>query len=468
MGYFLPLYKPHPIFDFLPTSKTERDLEILRDYFESGDDSDAIHLFEECDNALDNYLEELLKARRRILFNAENKIPDEKAKVDEQAEAGNKLAAEMKKILDTRGKIPRTWPIREIEGLRQKYAEWRKISKMPEQAYNYLLYGALKVLYYPNFFFEQEIFKLEENYRNFKYDFIGFAGQELLYMVYLIHKREGTERVFDNLQDFIINRYIPKPVFGIDAISLLTFFLWGGNDVNKCNRFFTRRMKDDIYRESEEHTYLTNNMMGKWFEDAFEEMFYSDRSAPCKLENPFRRAENKPGLIEQAVLNHLIGNYSAAVNLLFPLIEGIIWDISVAEHLRNGDVYTKDSDLTTRDVRRRTLLGKDGSPIGKPYGYPTLKDLLESTKMNDIINTDFLKMLIQEMYPVDRNPILHGGKLDYNDPWQSSRMLLMLEYLHHLIEEHKYLYPEQLDETGYWTPRKNKERPPSRVRFCSK
>jgi len=169
--------------------------------------------------------------------------------------------------------------------------------------------------------------------------------------------------------------------------------------------------------------------------------------------------------MEQAILNHLVGNYSASVNLLFPLIEGIIWDISVAEHLRNHNIYTDDSDLTARDVRRRTLLGKNGSPITKPYGYPTLRELLELTAMGGIINTDFMKMLTEEMYPSERNPILHGVKLDYNDAWQSSRMLLMLEYLFRLIEKQKYLYPEQLDEPGYWTPEKNKDKPPSRVRF---
>jgi len=284
-----------------------------------------------------------------------------------------------------------------------------------------------------------------------------------LYLCYLIHRKKGPETVFDNLQDFLINRYIPKPTFGVDTISLLTFFLWAGNDVNKCDKFFTRRMKENIYRESNEYQYLTNNRNSKYFEDAFKKMFYADPSSVGNIRIPFETVYNEPGLVEQAFLNHLIGNYAAATNLLFPLIEGIIWDISVAEHLQNGGIYTPDSDLTTRDVRKRTLLGKDGAALAKPHGYPTLRDLLESTRMGYVIHIDFLEMLIQEMYPSERNPILHGVKLDYNDPWQSSRMLLMLEYLHRLIGERKYLYPEQLDESGYWTPEKNKEKPPSSV-----
>jgi hypothetical protein len=216
-------------------------------------------------------------------------------------------------------------------------------------------------------------------------------------------------------------------------------------------------MKQDILRESDEHSYMTNNTTSDRFEDAFKRMFYSDPFSLCNIKNPFKNSDNEPGLIEQALLNHLLGNYSAAANLLFPIIEGIIWDIWVAEHLRNRTIYTSDSDLTTREVRDRTLLGKDGLAIAKPQGYPTFKELLESTRMVDILNIDFLKMLIQEMYPIERNPILHGVKLDYNDPWQSARMLLMLEYLYHLIEKQKYVYPEQLDELGYWTPEKSKE-----------
>jgi hypothetical protein len=46
---------------------------------------------------------------------------------------------------------------------------------------------------------------------------------------------------------------------------------------------------------------------------------------------------------------------------------------------------------------------------------------------------------------------------NYNDPWQSGRMLLLLDYLQHIINERKYIYPTQLDEAGYWTPEKSME-----------
>jgi hypothetical protein len=228
MGYIVPLFRHHPIFDFLDSEKTESDIKILRAYFESNDSANAVHLVEENDQKYSEYLEGLLKARRHKIFNSENEIPDEKNKIIEQVNAGNTLAIEMKKILDVRTEIPRSWPIPEVEENKKRYAEWKKITSMEEQALSYVLHDALKAIYYPRFFFEQEIFKLEDAYRGFKYDFMGFVlGPEGLYLSYLIYQKKGTEKVFDNLREFIVSRYVPKPTFGIDAISLLGLFMWG-------------------------------------------------------------------------------------------------------------------------------------------------------------------------------------------------------------------------------------------------
>jgi len=446
----LPLFKRHSIFDFIDPDKIDTDLEILRDYFELDEATNTIKLLKDCEKKWRDYLDELLKVRRFKLFNSELPIPDEKIKIDEYAKSNNLLAIEMKKIYEFKDEIIRTFPISEIESEKERYKKWKKIPRMEEVALNYILYNALKIIYYPKIFFEKRIFKLEKEYENFKYDFMDFMGPEGLYISYLIHKKEGPDEVFDNLPDFVISRYIPKPTIGVDIIRLFTFFLFSGNDANNHNKFFTRRMKKNISRASEEYLYLINSINREGFNDNFKHMFFSNPYSNCNIRNPFDpKSDREPGLIEQAFYNHLIGNHSAAANLLFPIIEGIIWDISIAEHLKNQNIYTQDSDLTNRNVRDRILLNKDGFPVIKHHGYPTLRELLELTEMSNIINLDFFEMLIQEMYPSERNPILHGLKLDYNDPWQSARLILMLEYLHHLIKKHNYLYPEQLDETGY-------------------
>lgn len=93
MGYILPIYLPHPIFDFLDPEKTKSDLNILRAYFESNDASNVIRLLEEHNKIWAEYLEKLLKARRLKLFNSEHEIPDEKAKIDECAQEANNIRA---------------------------------------------------------------------------------------------------------------------------------------------------------------------------------------------------------------------------------------------------------------------------------------------------------------------------------------------------------------------------------------
>jgi hypothetical protein len=96
-----------------------------------------------------------------------------------------------------------------------------------------------------------------------------------------------------------------------------------------------------------------------------------------------------------------------------------------------------------------------GNPIQVHHGTPTLRELLEQTKMKDVFHVQFMKLLCSELFPEERNPILHGMRLDYNLPFQSARLLLVLEYLHAVIKNKSYRYPVQLDPTGYWTPEKS-------------
>jgi len=156
MGYILPLYRRHSIFDFLDPGKTDSDLKVLKEYFDTNEASNAIQLLCESDKTREVYLEGLLKERRLRLFNSELPIPDENTKIDVLAQAGNEFAVQMKKILDCMTNIPRTWPIPEVEEEKERYTEWKKIPKMEEQAFNYLLYAALKVIYYPQFFLSKE------------------------------------------------------------------------------------------------------------------------------------------------------------------------------------------------------------------------------------------------------------------------------------------------------------------------
>jgi len=301
------------------------------------------------------------------------------------------------------------------------------------------------------------IFKLELEFSKFPYEFPEtFLGPKQLYIWYLIYAKKGPEHFFKDVEEVIIQRYRVSRVFGINAYNLLNLFLWNGNDQNSCNRFFTRRMKNDIGQEQSDWCALVNNIGETHEELAFKDFFMANAFSSPSARNPFQQPTgSEPGLIEQAIFNHVIGNYCAAANLLFPIVEGICWDISVAEHLAKGGIYTEESNLKTRDLKSRQLIDEQGNPLSLRHGVPTLKEMMEQTRMKNVFHVQFLKFLCSELFPEERNPILHGIRLDYNLPFQSARLLLILEYLHATIKSRKYVYPIQLDQEGYWNSKKS-------------
>ena len=437
----------------------EKDFAIIQNYFESGDSKEVEEILVHQNDKWKKYLENLESPRHTQLFNTKNKVPNEEAIILKEVAKGNPLATELKLISDTVIIAQRKLPLPFLEKQKEKYTEWKVIPNPAiKPQLDWVVYNALTEIYFPKKFFDSKIFTLEAGYSTFKYVFLlSLLGPVQLYIWYQIFIKKGPDQFFKNIQDVIINRYRVQKILSMSAYGLLNFFMSAGIDDYRCNRFFTRRMKNNIDQELSDYCSLVNNIGAQYEVDSFRNFFYSDPLSSCNIKDPFQKTyHSEPNLVEQAIFNHLIGNYSAAVNLLFPLIEGICWDISVAEHNVNGEIYSTDSDLTTRNLKKRRLLDETGTPIKTCYSAPALKDLMERTRMKTIFNTDFLSWICSELFPEERNPILHGVTLDYNFPFQSARLLLVLEYLFNLIKKKGYRYPDQLDPPNYWTREKSK------------
>ena len=440
--------------------KVDQDSETLREYFEVGDPQRSKQLLEEQNQRWKEYLDRLAEPRHKQLFDAAEPVPDEEAKIEQFALEGKQLAEELQQISNARSISTRTWPLESIEAKKKEYIEAKSIpypdAGAHEQHLSWVVSNALAEMYFHHDFFTNMIFKLEPEYSSFPYKFPeNFLGSQQLYIWYLIYIKKGPDQFFKNLEDVIIQRYRVTKIISMSAYGLLNLFMCNGNDQNNCNRFFTRRMKSNIDEELSDWCTLVNNIEEKYEEASFKQFFMTNLFSNCNIRDPFQKSfYSEPSLIEQAIYNHLIGNYCAAVNLLFPIIEGVCWDISVAEHIANGGVYTAESNLKTRDLKNRQLIDENGNPILIRHGTPTLRELLEQTKMKTVFHTQFMKFLCSELFPEERNPILHGMRLDYNLPFQSARLLLVLEYLHAIIKNKKYKYPVQLDPEGYWTPEK--------------
>jgi len=458
---FLPLFVKNIFLQFVPEDKVDQDSKVLKDYFEGGDPQKSRQLLEEQNRAWKEYLDKLAEPRHLQLFNTAKIVPDEKTKIEQLMQGGNKLAKELHQINNARSISTRTWPLEPIEAKKKEYAEAKSIrypdANTLEQHLSWIISNAMTEIHFPHDFFTSMIFKLEPEYATYPYEFPeNFLGSQQLYIWYLIYTKKGPAQFFNNLEDMIIQRYRVTRIISMSAYGFLNLFICNGNDQNSCNRFFTRRMKSNIDEELNGWCALVNNIEGEYEEASFEQFFMTNPFSNCNIRDPFQKSfYSEPGVIEQAIYNHLIGNYSAATNLLFPIIEGICWDISVAEHLANGGVYTTNSDLTTRDLHNRQLVDASGNTIQVHHGTPSLRELLEQTKMKDVFHVQFMKLLCSELFPEERNPILHGMRLDYNLPFQSARLLLVLEYLHAVVKSKGYRYPVQLDPEGYWTPEKS-------------
>lgn len=461
MPQFLPLFTRNVFLDFVSLEEVERDSGILREYFERDDPQGSKELLDKQNTKWKAYLKKLAEPRHQQLFNTPETVPDEEAKIERFAEEGNQVAKELQQIEKAKSISTRVWPLESIEAKKREYWEAKDLPRTDPDFYekhlSWIVSEALVQIYFPHNFFTSSIFKLESQYSSFPYEFPeNFLGSQQLYIWYLIYIRKGPDHFLKNLEDVIIQRYRVMRIVSMNAYNLMNLFMSNGNDQNNCNRFFTRRMKSHIDEELNSWCVLVNNIGGEYEEASFKRFFMTDLFSSCSIRDPFQKSfYSEPGLIEQAIYNHVVGNYCAAVNLLFPVIEGICWDISVAEHMSSGELYTTGSDLGTRDLKKRQLIDEKGDPIPVRHGTPTLRELLEQTRLKDVFHTQFMRFLCSELFPEERNPILHGMRLDYNQPFQSARLLLVLEYLHAVIKSKKYAYPVQLDPEGYWTPEKS-------------
>jgi hypothetical protein len=463
MAPFLPLFQRNVLLDFVNQNKVKEDTESIKEYFEKNNAEGLEQLLKAVNDEWRIYLNNLASTRHKKLFHTKKSIPNEDMIVEKYAMEGVEAAKELMQIKKANRITLNTCQSEVIESARKQYIDIKALHiPSPEAREQHLLWiitNLLSDIYYPTDFFKSEIFELESDFTKFPYKFLDLVlGPQQLYIWYLLFTKKGPENFFHNLEDVIVFRYAHvSGIFKMDVYGLLNLFLFIGNDANGCNRFFTRRMNNDIATEMGDLCSLVNSSGSEFEQNMFNDYFLTSPNSRCCIKNPLEKNElgHRPGLIEQAIYNHLVGNYSAAVNLLFPVIEGIIWDISVAEHLANGGVYSPDRKLIDRNLKSRQLINENGLPIVRGFGAPTVKEMLEGTRMREVFHAQFLQLFCSELYPEDRNPILHGNELDYNTPFQSARLLLVLEYLHTVIKEHKYHYPIQLDPQGYWTAEKS-------------
>jgi len=445
-----------PLLDLLKADEDKESFEVIKEYFKSGKSQDIEKLINEQKRKWEIYLNKLINERKIRLFKTHETIPNEEKKIEKYAKDGDKCAQEilfLKNVIKDIDHI--VFPPEYLIKNKKDYEEYPNSSLK-----DWYIWRSQEEIFFPKIIFDKKIFTYEKEYVGFPLDWAEETfGSKELFIYYKIFK-DKPEVFIDNIYDVLKKRYIVKQTLSTDIYTLLFKALWEGNDKDNYNRFFTRRMKSNIYEERQDISSLGNSIGNDNEERVFEDFFLSSPRTKCNIRDPLQPIYlSRPELIEQAIYNHLIGNYSASINLLLPIIEGIIWDISVAEHKKNGGVYEDElSDLTSRDIKKRVLLNEGGKPINlrnNKIDPSRIKDLIEQTKMKDIFNRKFIKMFCQELYSEERNPILHGSELDYNISILSSKLFLVLEYLLYIIKKEGYKYPTELDPPNFWGAKKS-------------
>ena len=244
----------------------------------------------------------------------------------------------------------------------------------------------------------KELFKLNVEYKNFKYNWIGYA----------IEKEEYRDLFYDYTRN------------GIETVE-----------------------------EKLKNKYSTN--------DAFDDI--EDRFSQVDILN------HRLSALSEAFEAHTQEKYFSSICLLYPQIEGIIWDIGVSK----GFVKKGYNEKTKLDVNGDPVLGKDG----KPVRYD-IRQLLEDFKknhtwfrlvkegFNDILEAYNLKITEAHLIPISiyqfnkfldklltdmRNPSLHGRNLslysdrlteDFFNELHSVEAILVLESLYGLINDKSF------------------------------
>ena len=122
--------------------------------------------------------------------------------------------------------------------------------------------------------------------------------------------------------------------------------------------------------------------------------------------------------------------FSATICLCLPLIEGILWDFATYLQQLTKSIFL-DNDYS-----------KIKSKNGKIISNPTIGAMLNHTDLNNIFDDSFIKYFCNELYN-ERNPILHGRKMESFTEVNAAKKIATLEYVLITIEEYIKQYIQE-------------------------
>lgn len=134
-------------------------------------------------------------------------------------------------------------------------------------------------------------------------------------------------------------------------------------------------------------------------------------------EHSFSEFSNRYPLVKEAIECYKNGYYGAAISLIIPQVEGIIWDYADRYNNKFKNVYSIEGN-------NRYLLSTNGKKISN---Y-TVGNLLKQSNFGMILDQDLLSYFCDELYN-ERNPIFHGRDLSFPTKLNAAKKLCSFEYI---------------------------------------
>ena len=140
-------------------------------------------------------------------------------------------------------------------------------------------------------------------------------------------------------------------------------------------------------------------------------------------DHSFPEFNNRYLLVNETIQCYENGYYGAAISIIIPQIEGILWDYAKIYNRKYKNIYkVVGSDYY--------LLTNKGQEL-KKY---TVGNLLQQSEFGELFNQDLLHYFCDELYN-ERNPIFHGRDLEFPTKLNAAKKLCSFEYIMEQIND---------------------------------
>lgn len=233
------------------------------------------------------------------------------------------------------------------------------------------------------------------------------------------------------------DRHLERITLAICHPELMSFNYWISDDEYSSLpiRWFTKHLEVPIIIDLL-NLYKTGEDISDFFAHKYKNGFQKIEeiiSSPF-MSPPFSRMVCcKKKAINETLACYTNENYYPAMCGLLALIEGSIW--MFARYI--NDINQKPNKILkyaphNQEIITHIINKNDGSRSTNI----TVGTLLQVSKMNEILDAEFIKYFCQEFYN-ERNDIMHGGNWGDATIVKTAQKLAVLEYI--LVESEKYI-----------------------------